>query len=194
MGAGVVRVDPDDVQLRKIPEIDGIEAGQLAAENKVEELLAGQVGHGDGVLLTKRNRVSERGCPVQALMAPIARGCNRDATATISPWRVAVCCRREGFRRNRSGRRRPRANQVSGRDIPVMGVGRDQAHIDGAVGDPGEASAREGTFGRCSIGPALRANQSTSGLGPATRASSRSVPDTCSLSLLRQAPPPSFAS
>jgi len=58
VGGGVVRVDPDDVQLRKVPEIDGIEAGKLAAKNKVQELLARQVGHGEGVLLPKRNRVA----------------------------------------------------------------------------------------------------------------------------------------
>jgi hypothetical protein len=53
MGAGIVGVDSDDVELGKILEIDGFEAAELAAENQMQELLARRVGHGDRALLKR---------------------------------------------------------------------------------------------------------------------------------------------
>ena len=107
-------------------------------------------------------------------MAPIARGCNRDATATISPWRGWGGCRWGSPVEIRQDALRPRAG--SGRRPRYPSPGRwtrRGPHRWSPSATRASRSAREGTFGRCSIGPYARSNRSTRGLGPATRGRSR---------------------
>ena len=136
LGRGVVRKDADDIERREVLELGAVDRAELAPEDEVKQLLVA-VRHGEvscGMIVPRR--LARRGRRAAACARPAASRGAGDAPGPAD-------CRRWGSHRNAEAAAGLLHDDVSRRNIPVMGARLGEGDIGPAFREVGKAE-REG--------------------------------------------------
>jgi len=138
VGAGVVRLDPDDVELTEILELDVVDLRELAAEDEMQKLLArGLSGHRSIPFGSFRRMPAVS----REVRAPVAKEIeHRCVTVATGSQDGAVDWIMQIIDQLLPCERGQRAagfvhQKIGGRKVPVMGIDRRKSGIDAALRD-----------------------------------------------------------